>query len=177
MTSIATRSNSTTRDSRMERLVRDKFALLARVGHQKRKALASLEEMEFYYGIATELLALLVEAVELLQVVEKAEPALSKHVGTITSRQHHLIRKILRYWPPGTESQERILNLLDLDGLEKVLGTTPDGYVTLSGGLILENVARIIGATREQAQNQSSGSEAQTTSHRAGTSGSANQKS
>ena len=143
-----TKSSSTTVVSEKAKLPPAYYAQIAKVGHLKRKASTYLEETDFYSGIATELLALLAEAVELLQVEAEKQGSLKKSVSNITSRQHHLVWKLLGFWPNDTESQERISTLLDSPGLEKVLGSTPDGYTCLSSDLTLENVERIFAATR-----------------------------
>lgn len=150
MTNKHTRSNSTTPLSAKAKLRRDKFALLARVGHQKRKASAYLEETEFYYGIVTELLALSGDLLDLLGVIEKHAPAVTPLLAVLTSRQHHLARLLLDYWPQNSESQSRILDLLDADGLANLLETTEDGYLTLSSDQILANVERIIAPTNKE---------------------------
>lgn len=131
-----------------ERLLRDKFALLARVGHNKRKASAYQDEAEFYFTAATESLAILGELLDFLQKAEQKDPRLAPFVAKHTSRQHHLIKSLLRYWPKNSDSQERLLTLLDSDGLAATLDTTADGYSFLSTDLILENVARCIAATK-----------------------------
>lgn len=137
-----------------ERLLRDKFALLAKVGHNKRKASAYQDEAEFYFTTATESLAILGELLDFLQSLEKKDSRLAPFVAKHTSKQHHLIRTLLSYWPKNSDSQERLLTLLDSDGLVTMLDTTPDGYSTLSTDLILENVARCIAATSEESNQK-----------------------
>ena len=150
MTSKGTKSNKNSWDLERKRLVRDKFALLAKVGVRKREALASQEEAEFYSTIVTELLALSGDLLEFLQRAEQKAPSLRGYVAENTSRYHDLIQRLLSYYPQSLASRERALNLLDSDGLERVLATTPDGYVSLSSDLILENVERAIEAIRVQ---------------------------
>lgn len=147
-TNSDTKSNSTTEGSAREKLPPVYFARLAQVGQLKRKVSTYREETEFYSGIATELLVVLAEAAELLQEEAEKQEALKKSVSNITSRHHHLVWRLLGFWPNDTESQERISTLLDSRGLEKVLGSTPDGYTCLSSDLTLENVERIFAATR-----------------------------
>jgi hypothetical protein len=144
------KSNKNSWDLERTRLVRDKFALLARVGVRKREALASQEEAEFYYSIVTELLALSGDLLEFLQKAETKAPSLRGYVTENTSRYHALIKRLLNHWPSSTASRNRALNLLDSDGLARVLAPTPDGYVSLSSDLILENVARAIEAIKVQ---------------------------
>jgi hypothetical protein len=132
-----------------EKLVRDKFALLAKVGVQKRRASQCHRETEYYCGIATEALAVLRDAVDTLQ---SPDPIHLKSVAKITSRQHHLTRRLLGFWPQNLESQNLHSDLLTSPGLETTLGETEDGYLTLSSGPILKNVERIIAATKEELQ-------------------------
>ena len=146
----ATQSNSTTQTSEKARQKQANSARLAKVATLKKKASAYREERDFYYGIVTELLAPLGEAVEFLQAAEKDAPALKALVARITSQQHHSVKQLLRYWPQNTESQSKISALLDADGLGNLLEDTADGYVSLSSDLILENAARIIEATKKE---------------------------
>lgn len=150
MNRAATQSNLTTQTSEKAKHSPAYYALLAKVGHQKRKALAYRDERDFYYGIVTELLVPLGEAVEFLQQSEKKVPTLRPLVSSVTSQQHHSVRRLLNFWPQGTESRQKILDLLDADGLATVLGTTADGYLSLSSDLILENVERIIDPTKKE---------------------------
>jgi hypothetical protein len=150
MTNRDMKSSKSLWDLERKRLVRDKFALLAMVGRRKREALASQEEAEFYYSIVTELLALSGDVLEFLQRAETKAPSLKGYVAENTSRYHDLIQRLLQFWPTSSASKERALNLLDSDGLERVLASTPDGYVSLSTDLILANVERAIEAIRVQ---------------------------
>lgn len=156
MTNIVTISNSPTDHSQTENRKGEKFALLARVGAQGRKASQFRDEAIFYCGIVTELLALFTEVVTFLQRAEKHTPQLAPFVAVITSRQHHLVKRILGHWPTNSESRLRAQTLLESDGLGPLLGSTEDGYVSLSSDLILENVERIIVATRMRNQKPSS---------------------
>jgi hypothetical protein len=131
-------------------LVRDKFALLAKVGVQKRRASRFQDETEFYYTTATELLAISGDLLDLLQRLEPEHPELKGLLSDHTSRYHRSIRRLLGFWGKDIESQERSLKLLDSDGLARVLADTPDGYVSLSSDLILRNVERAIEATCQQ---------------------------
>lgn len=144
----------------MKKLVRDKFALLARVGVRKREASAFQDEAEFYCGIVTGLLAASAEQLLLLQMVadETNVPRLKGAVADITSRQHRLIKQLLDFWPRNTESQTRTLNLLGCAGLVKMTERTDDGSVSLSTDQILKNVARAIAATKVPTPSPSSSS-------------------
>lgn len=126
------------------------FAQLARVGHNKRKALAYQEEAEFYFTIATEALAGFEVLLECLKKVEQMEPSLTPFVAKHTSKQHQLIKSLLNFWPKNTDSQERVLSLLDSDGLAATLEFTPEGFASLSMDRILENVERCIEATKQE---------------------------
>lgn len=152
MTVIASKSTSTSATSRMEKLSRDKYVLLAKVGHRKREALAYQEAEEFYSSIVTELLALSVAQTELLQdIADRADsPSLRRAVAADTSRLHRLTKRLLSFWPKNSDSQKRVSDLLESAGVAKLLTDTEDGYVTLSTGQILANVARAIGLTKEQ---------------------------
>lgn len=149
MTRTATKLSLSTVVSQRDALKRDKFALLAKVGHRKKEASAYQDEAEFYCGIATELLALSVDLVEFLQRAEKRAPAVTPLSADATSRLHRSIKRLLRSWPPRSDSQERLLSLLKSDGLATMIATTEEGYVTLSSDQIVGNVARIIAATKE----------------------------
>lgn len=137
---------------------REYYALLAMVGRRKREALAYQEAEEHYYTIATELHANLTGLLSLLQPLAERHAALRPLVAEHTSRLHSSTRSMLNFWSKNSTSQERVLNLLDSDGLKQMLGSTPDGFVCLSTDLILENVARAIGATKEEIQSPSSDS-------------------
>lgn len=153
VTAMKPTSSSNSPDSEKTRLVRDKFALLARVGRLKRAALTLHEEADFYSTSATDLAAQLADVLEFLQIMEEHAPKhLTPFVAESTSRFHNSIRQLLRFSPPSSESTERYWKVLGSAGLEKVLATTPDGYVSLSTDLILKNVERSIAATKESNQ-------------------------
>lgn len=143
-------SSSNTPPSEKEKLKRDKFALLAKVGVQKRRASRFLAETDFYSGTATELLALSGDLLEVLQSLEEAHPEIKPDLTDLTSQYHRLIKRLLGFWGPDIESQERFSKLLDSDGLAKVLADTPDGYVSLSTDRILRNVERAIEVTKRE---------------------------
>lgn len=150
MTSTATTSSLATAISEMEKHKRARFALLAKVGQRKREASAYRDEAEFYCGSVTELAALSAELVELLQRLEKRAPGLSPFTVEYTSRLHHSIRRLLRFWPQNSDSQERLANLLNSDGLETMLGVTAEGFLSLSSTQVVENVERVIALTKER---------------------------
>lgn len=150
MTALATKSSATTDTSEKENLKRAKFALLAMVGRHKRQASRFQEETEFYCGIVTDLLALSMEQNRLVQKLADKAPGLKAISAEHTSELHRLVYRIHGFWPSDGESQQRLLDLLASPGLEMVQGTTPDGYLSLSTDLILDNVARVIEATSEQ---------------------------
>jgi len=107
-------------------------------------------ETEFYYSSVTECLALL-EAlraglVEREKETGKADPLLH----SISPRHANLMKSLINYYPTGSASQERAWDLLECDGLKEHVGTTPDGYVSLSTDLILENVERAIALTKTE---------------------------
>lgn len=167
----ATASSSTTDPSPMARLKRDKFALLARVGHLGREVSALHAEADLYCSTATELLAASLELLMQLEAVEAQEGAPRKELVIPVSRVTNSIRRLLNFWPKNTMSQDRVLEMLDSDGVEMGTVVSDDGYVYLSSDLILSNAARAIGATKGQLQKPSSNSEARTRFVPAGTSG------
>ncbi len=159
------KSSKNSRDLETRKLVRDKFALLAMVGRVKKEVSPLHEEADFYSSFVTEQVALSADLLDLLQEIEQQvnSPETSEIVADLTSQYHRSIRQLLNFWPPHTESQERYLSLLASDGLEKVLATTPDGYVSLSTDRILKNVERVIEATKKELnQKQSSNSTTET---------------
>lgn len=147
-----TLSSSSTKDSEKVKLKREKYAHLARVGHQKRRALAFQDAEEFYFTIATEQVALLREQLEEALELEKQMKAPSPAVAKATSRLTHLTRRLLHFWPRNSESQQRISLLLDSAGLATMMAVTDEGYLTLSSDQILGNVERIIALTKERNQ-------------------------
>lgn len=166
-----TKSNSTMPISPTKRLVRDKFALLAKVGRLKREVSQLREEVKFYSSSATELAAVSVEQLGVLQPLAEAvgEAELKMEVAVITSRHLLWMRKLLKHWPSDSECQQKLLALLESEGPQRLMASTPDGYATLSTGLILNNVAQIIEATRELPRRASSHSTTRTQSASAGT--------
>lgn len=154
----STKSNSTTQDSATAKVVRDKFVLLAKVGRQKREASQLHDEVTFYSSSVTELAAVSVDQLGVLQdLADRVDsPQLKAAVAEITSRHLIWMRKLLKHWPKNSECQQKLLALLESDGPQQLMAFTPDGYATLSTGLILGNVERIIVATREQRRRASS---------------------
>lgn len=149
MTARAIKLSATTPTSPKESRGPGYYALLARVGHQKKKASQFQDETAFYIGIVIELLALSVEQNDLLQALAGKLVPLKGLSSEHTSQLHNLVKKLHSFWPTNIESQERLLNLLACDGLGKLQGTTPDGLLSLSTDRILRNVAQIIEATKE----------------------------
>lgn len=141
--------SSPTPDSRREKLPPAYYALLAKVGVRKREASAYRDEAEHYCGIVTELLALSTELVVFLQATEKRAPGLKPLTADSTFRLHRSIKQLLNFWPQNSDSQERLLTLLDSDGLATMTGSTADGYVSLSSDQVVGNVERIIAVTKE----------------------------
>lgn len=147
-------SYSNMKASEMKKLKGQKFALLARVGHQKKKASVLHEEATFYSTIVTELLASSGEALEfLVSNPDLTIPHNKLRVAQFGSRRLRLIKRLLSYWPPDTESQQRLWSLLTSAGLGMDLVRTSEGSVTLSMDRILNNVARTIEATKELSQS------------------------
>ena len=155
MTQKHTPSQASTLTSEMVKLRRDKFVLLAKVGQRKKEASQFRDEAMFYYGTVTELLVALGEAMALLREMHPPESG-NKKVSDLMCQHTQLIKQLLSFWPQHSESQERALALLDSAGLGMVTGLTEDGYVIPSTALILENVERIIAATKAQNQKPSS---------------------
>lgn len=147
---------SITETSAMKKLKQDKFALLARVGHQKRAALALQDEANFYSSLVIEHHAILRDAFNLLEQIDGLPPATRKQVITLTSRWSLLIKRLLAFSPSNSESLDRVLSVLTSDGLEKEVVLTPDGLLSLSSDRILRNVESAIEVMRELNQKTSS---------------------
>ena len=145
-----TQSKSNTATSQKESRGPGYFALLAKAGHNKRKLLALHEEAEFYSTIATELLAHLVARRDVLLQEEAKSGHPIPELIEVTSLLTQQLKRTLSFWPNDTESQSRILALLESSGLETLMIGTGDGFVTPSSDLILGNVVRIIAHTKEQ---------------------------
>lgn len=158
MTSIETTSSLATLTSEMTKHKRARFALLARVGRQKKEVSQLREETEFYFGIATDLLALSTELVEFLQRAEATAPGLKAYNAVSTSRLHHSIKRLLRSYPSDSDLQKKWLSTLTSDGLATMVGVTADGYLSLSSTQVVNNVARVIEATKERRRKTSSAS-------------------
>lgn len=147
-------SFSNMKTSKTKQLVKAKFALLARVGHLKRKASQSHEQANFYSSIVTELLAVSGEESSLPRQAEDSPETLLKR-AELKSRRLHLIQQLLDFSPRSLESQETHWKLLTSAGLEKEIVVTRDGFLTLSSGLILDNVELLIAATKAQSRSLS----------------------
>lgn len=145
----AQRSSSTTETSPMKKLKREKFALLARVGHHKRNLSALQDEANFYSTIVTALLADYEVALRSLEAEDLSALDRKQIVMELTSRRLHLTRQLLNFSPPSSESLDRIWNLLNSDGLATSLVTTPEGWLSLSSDLILGSVERAIEVTKQ----------------------------
>ena len=130
---------------------RARFALLAKVGHQKKEVSQLHEEADFYSTIATELLAL---STEQLHLLEKMELLLNKEAQVslveISSRHTKLTKRLLSFWPRSTASQSRIFEVLDSVGVAMATDTSEEGYVSPSMDQILNNVARAIEVTKKE---------------------------
>ena len=107
-TTTSSMSNSRMEHYPKEKLYREKFALLARVGVNKRKASAYQEAEEFYCSLAIEQAAELKELLDLVRTLSKEKPELLPVVGEFMSRQQALVRKLFRFWPKNTDSQSRV---------------------------------------------------------------------
>lgn len=149
MISAVTKLLQPIRDLERDKLKRDKFALLAMVGHRKREASRYQEEAEFWSGCVIETLAVLRDAMDKLRKEHPTEEG-DKEMIKLMSRHSRLIRQLTSYFPPDTTSQLRLSALLESVGLERVTASTEEGYVFLSSDLILENVERIIEATKAE---------------------------
>lgn len=152
----ATVSSSTTDTSQMAKLKRDKFALLAKVGHLGREVSALHEEADHYSSIATVLLAASMELLTLLEEQEVMEESPNERLVTPVSRIMNSIQKLLHFWPKGSMSQDRVYSMLDSDGLGMATVSSEDGFVYPSMDLILRNVERSIEASKARSPKQSS---------------------
>lgn len=158
-----TTSSSTTSISEKESPSPDNCAPRA-TGDSLAKVVSAYQESETVFaGIATDLLALSVELVTCLQLMEARAPAIKPVSLRATSRLHRSIRQLLSFWPQHSDSQERLLTLLASGGLEKMVDITPEGLPSLSTDQILDNVVRAIEVSRARNQKQSSSSAARTT--------------
>lgn len=157
----------------MKKLKRDKFALLAKVGHRKREVSLLQDEADFYCGSAIGLHALLADQQQLLEMLAEAtgNPHLKGRVADFISRHNQLIRPLLNFWPSGSESQQRLLSLLGSDGLAKVMESTREGYVSLSTTQVLRNVELAIEATKDSSRKTSSSYGMKTASQAVGIAG------
>lgn len=160
MTKTGTKFNLRTALLEMEKQKRARFALLAMVGVRKREASQLREEMLLYYTTATELAALSVELLAFLQRAEATAPQISPLVAESTFTAHRSIKRLLNFSAQNSESQQRLVTLLNSDGLETMMGVTGDGYLSLSSDQIIGNVARVIEVTKARSRKVSLLSEA-----------------
>lgn len=138
-----------------------------------RKAVSMLnDETDFYCSSVTELAVQLAALLEVLQDLSEDAPWMREFVASHTSRYHQSLKNLLSFYPQSTISARRLYAVLTSDGLEKVLPYTPGEWPSLSSDLIIENVARSIGHTKNSvSQSPSPDSIATTPSHSHGTSG------
>lgn len=147
----------TTAVSEMNKQKRARFALLAMVGHRKKEVSQLHDEADFYSTVATEALAALADAAILLaELGQRGNPEAMKGSTDLTSTRFRLVQQLLNFWPTGTTSVDRLWKVLGSDGPATVLENTPDGYLSLSSTQWVDNVARIIEATKMLNQKQSS---------------------
>jgi hypothetical protein len=145
--------------SEMEKQKRARFALLARVGHQKKEVCQLHEEADFYSSIVTELLALSTELLTSLEAVEDQHPALKFDLVTQVSKHTSLLKHLLSFWPQNITSEQRFLELLDSDGVVMATDISDDVYVSPSMDRMVKNVERAIEVTKQaSSQKQSSNS-------------------
>lgn len=145
-TSLTTYSQNTA-DSQTEKLVSQKFALLAKVGHQKKKLSESLGEAILYSGIVSELLA---ELKELTQEQEDRTPLQKQASLERALRLRNLTRELFENWPKDSELSSLRYNLLTSAGLENEVTLSEDGCVSLSSTRGIELLGMSIGATKEE---------------------------
>jgi len=148
MTKTSTQSNSTTEQSEMEKHKSARYALLAMVGRRKKEVLALQEEADHWSLCATEALVDSLAVLTALEKLEDRHPEVKALVAEYTSRHTKLLKQCLNYYPQTSESQSRISDLLDSDGLATALDATTDGYVSLSMDRMLRNVERVIALTK-----------------------------
>lgn len=129
-----------------------RFALLARVGRQKREASLLHDEAETYCSSVIELVALSTALLRQLEAAEETDKSLSRSVVTLSSRHSQLIRHLLNSLPLAMISRERVLRMLNSAGLATATDITEEGYVSPSSDQILRNVVRAIGITKTTAE-------------------------
>lgn len=149
MTQLATASSSTTPTSQTAVPKQEKFVLLAKVGRAKKEASRYRDEAEFFSSFA---IATLVALEELRKAVVSTAPSpeLALAVVDAESTQRALTMQLLDSWPQNSESRERFSRVLGSAGLARMMTVTDDGYLSLSMDPILENVATVIEAIKEQ---------------------------
>lgn len=149
MTRRAIASSSTTHISEKDKLKRESFARLAMVGRAKKEASRYRDEAEFFSLIAIEALAIL-EELRKAVASTAASPEQMLAAVDAESAQRALTMRLLDSWPQNSESQSRFSKVLTSGGLVRVMTITDDGYLSLSMDPILENVATVIEAIKEQ---------------------------
>ena len=152
MTTLSTTSLENTTPSGTTKLVSEKFALLARVGHQKKKLSASLEETTYYSGIVSELHALVADMLAAIQDLPEKTFPLEKELE-FKLRQKNLVKNLLYTFPEDSEFRTLRSRLLTSAGLESAVTLTSDGWLTPSTALTLDLVALSLGATKEERQS------------------------
>lgn len=152
MTTSSTTYSGSTRDSATMKLVSAKFALLAKVGHQKRKLSQSLAETSYYSGIVSELLALVKELSVPLESTLPPDEQLRLRLKS-RSQLSNLAKDFIRTYPKDSDLQAIRCSLLDSGGREIGVIITDDGYYSLSSDLILDTVGLSLGATMEELQS------------------------
>lgn len=151
-----TPSCSTTEAFLTARLKRDKFALLAKVGHAKRAHSVLQAETELYCTTATELLAISMELLALLESEEESKGEMNLNAVIPVSRLYRCVQKISNFCVTDTASEQRMLRLLESDGAVMAMDTCNEGYASPSMDLMLKNVARAIVASKGSSPKTSS---------------------
>lgn len=112
-----------------------------------------------YYGIVSELLALVAELTNLDASLPEQE--LRQVVARVKSdgmcQLSQSISQLFDFYPHASESTRRLLTLLESEALEKGVSRTDDGYLIPSSDLMLDSVVACIEATKEQPRRLSLG--------------------
>lgn len=145
---MSTTSSSPTETSQKAPPKQAKFVLLAKVGQLKREASQLHEEADSYCSIVTALVAGYTELLMWAEAKEREFPGLSTDLVTHSSNHTQLVKGLLHNLPHASISRERVLKLLNSDGLGMAMDVTEDGYVSPSSAQILRNVERAIVATK-----------------------------
>lgn len=153
ITSLTTCSESTAPSATMK-LVSQKFALLAKVGHQKRKHSELLGETEFYSGIVSELLVLVEDMLSVMEAMPDETMNRSAELSFRLVRKK-LVNKLLTFYPKDLDLLNLRWDLLTSDGLENVLMFSQGEWPIQSPAQTLDLVGLSLGATREECQSPS----------------------